>query len=425
MTTPDRFERGLPQLFDELAVARTPAYLDDILSRTARTRQRPGWSFPERWLPMSVLTSRLATSPRPSWRAIGLVALLLLGLIAGAVLIAGTQVRRLPAPFGPAANGLIPYATGGDIYVGDPVTGRTSLLVGGPGVDSLPGFSLDGIRVAFFRDATENGTLRDLYVVNEDGSHLTRVTAEPVAWVRSAVWAPDGRLAVIHQVSAGMNRLDLYDTTGSGSVQTVVSAVGMDGVGFRPPDGREIMYRALVDGKWGLFAMGIDGSHPRTIVEPTIDASIDMSFSMATYSADGKRIFYERGTNDGCCRLWVMNADGSDPHEFVAPTSDAWDGEAVVSPDGTKVAYWHNPNDGPAHGVAVVRADGTGPVIETGPKLTTTATWVWSPDSTKILMIPDDGSSTSAYVLDPEGGPYTTLPWHFDHSPDWQRLAAN
>ena len=185
------------------------------------------------------------------------------------------------------------------------------------------------------------------------------------------------------------------------------------------------MYRALVDGKWGLFAMNIDGSNARTIVKPAIDAGIDMSFSMATYSADGTRIFYERGTNDGCCRLWVMNADGTDPHEFVRPASDAWDGEAVVFPDGTKVAYWHNPNNGPAHGVAVVRADGTGPVIETGPRLTSTASWVWSPDSTKILMIPDDGATSVAYVLDPEGGPYRTLPWHFDHSPDWQRLAGS
>jgi hypothetical protein len=422
--TPDRFERELPRLFDELAAARTPDYFDDIVQRSERMRQRPAWTFPERWIPMSALATRLATTPRPSWRLVGLVALLIIALALGAVFLAGTQ-KRLPAPFGPAVNGLIPYAAGGDIYVGDPVTGRTRLLVGGPGIDSLPGFSLDGTKVAFFRDVTENGNLRDLYVVNEDGSHLIRVTAEPIAWVRSAVWAPDGRLAVIHQVSAGTNRLDLYDTTGRGSVQSIVSAVGMDGVGFRPPDGREIMYRALVDGKWGLFAMDLDGSNARTIVEPAIDAGIDLSFAMATYSADGKRIFYERGTNDGCCRLWVMNADGSDPHEFVPPASDAWDGEAVVSPDGTRVAYWHNPNDGPAHGVAVVRADGTGPVIETGPKLTSPAIWVWSPDSTKILMIPDDGSSTTAYLLDPDGGPYTRLPWQFDRSPDWQRLAGS
>jgi Tol biopolymer transport system component len=373
---------------------------------------------------MSAVSERLATAPRVPLRYVGLVALLILALIAAAFYV-GSHQRRLPAPFGPAANGLIPYAAGGDIYVGDPVTGRTRLLVGGPETDSLPGYSPDGTKVAFFRDATKDGNLRDLYIVNDDGSHLTQVTAEPIAWVLSAVFAPDGRLAVVHQVSAGTNQLDLYDTTGSGSVQTVVSAVGMDGVGFRPPDGREIMYRALVDRKWGLFAMGIDGSNPRTIAEPTIDSSIDMSYVMATYSADGSRIFYERGTNDGCCRLWVMNADGSDPHEFVPPAADAWDGEAVVSPDGTKVAYWHNPNDGPAHGVAVVRADGTGPVIETGPVLPGGAHWVWSPDSSKILMIPDDGSSTSAYLLDPEGGSYSVLPWPSDSSLDWQRLATN
>jgi hypothetical protein len=45
------------------------------------------------------------------------------------------------------------------------------------------------------------------------------------------------------------------------------------------------------------------------------------------------------------------------------------------------------------------------------PGLAGKAHWVWSPDSTKILMMPDDGSSSSAYLLDPTGGTGTTVPW--------------
>ena len=73
--------------------------------------------------------------------------------------------------------------------------------------------------------------------------------------------------------------------------------------------------------------------------------------------------------------------------------------------------------------VSVVRVDGTGPIIPTGPELTGTVHRVWSPDSTKILMMPDDGSSPSALLLDPEGGPWTTVPWQSDLDLDWQRLA--
>jgi hypothetical protein len=72
--------------------------------------------------------------------------------------------------------------------------------------------------------------------------------------------------------------------------------------------------------------------------------------------------------------------------------------------------------------ISVVSADGTGPVIQTGPALNGTVHRAWSPDSTKILMIPDDGS-TSALLLDPAGGPWTTVPWRSDLDLDWQRLA--
>ena len=78
---------------------------------------------------------------------------------------------------------------------------------------------------------------------------------------------------------------------------------------------------------------------------------------------------------------------------------------------------------GPAHGVAVVRADGTGPVIDTGPPLSGTARWVWAPDSSKILMVPNDEGTVKAYLLDPNGGPWTMVPSESDLNIDWQRVA--
>ena len=226
---------------------------------------------------------------------------------------------------------------------------------------------------------------------------------------------------MVHAVGE-VNQLDLLDATGSGAVETIATAAGMDFIQFRPPDGQEILYRALVDGKWGLFAMDADGANPRALVPPTVPAEMGLSFGGATYSADGSRIFYQHGDATGCCRLWVVNADGTDDHEFL-PLGPAWDGEAAVSPDGTRIAYWHNANDGPAHGISVVRADGTGPVIETGPALTGTAHWLWAPDSSKILMIQNNALTAKAYLLDPDGGPWTTVPWASDADLDWQRVA--
>jgi Tol biopolymer transport system component len=422
MTADPRLERALPGILADLGAGIAPDYVDSLLGRTAATRQRPAWVFPERWLPMSAITERMTAAPRVPWRAVGVLTLIILALVAVAIAVGGQQ-RHVPAPFGPAANGLISFVSGGDLYVGDPVTGTSRLLVGGPENDAAPGFSPDGTRIAFLREA---GTSLGLFVADDDGSDLREITTYPANDLIWANWAPDSRrLAVIHVVDAGTNQLDLVDATGSGTVETIAKARAMDFFQFRPPGGREILYRALVDGKWGLFVMDADGSNVRTLAEPTVDSHVDMTFTSAAYSADGSRIFYNHGDTDGCCRLWVMNADGTDPHEFVPPSAEAWDGQAVVSPDGAWVAYWHNLNDGPQHGVSVVRADGTGPVIDTGPVLPGTATWGWAPDSSRILMYPNDASATKAYLLDPAGGPWTTVPWLSDGDLDWQRLAGD
>src|SRR6478735_8882710 len=101
MTSERRFDQDLPNLLAQVAQAPAPEYRDLIVQRTARTRQRPAWTFLERWLPLSAVTSRAAVAPRFPLRIVGVAALLLIALIVGAVLFAGSQ-RHLPAPFGPA-----------------------------------------------------------------------------------------------------------------------------------------------------------------------------------------------------------------------------------------------------------------------------------------------------------------------------------
>jgi Tol biopolymer transport system component len=420
MTLEQRLERDLPQILDEIATGPYPDYIDDVLSSTAARRQRPTWTFPERWLPMAEITSRSAFAPHLPWRTI-VLALLVLALLAGvAVLYVGTHPTRLPAPFGPAANGFISYEDHGDIYVGDPVTGATRLVVGGPEEDVGPGYSADGTWIGFLRNVSS--TEFDIYVIRPDGSELRRLTSEPIsneAWVQ---WSPDSR----HLATIWKNQLDLIDL--AGNVRTIASIDGMDYVQFRPPDAGELLYRARVDGRWGLFAMDADGSNRRTIVAPTVPIGMDAAFANASYAPDGGSIFFQMYTSDasngdpGCCHLFVVNADGSNLHKFVPnPGEGTWDGSPSVSPDGTWVAFWHNLPDRAIQHVAVTRADGTGPIVETGPDLSSFAHWVWAPDSSKILMFPDVGNN--AYVLDPAGGPWSTVPWSKTGDLDWQRVA--
>ena len=124
-----------------------------------------------------------------------------------------------------------------------------------------------------------------MYVVHPDGRDLRRITSSPLPSDTWAQWAPDSRhIAVTHRVDGTgcattvcvVSQLDLIDAS-NGSVQTIAQADGMDFVQFRPPDGRELLYRARVDNKWGLFAMDADGTHPRTVVPPTVPAAVDLS----------------------------------------------------------------------------------------------------------------------------------------------------
>ena len=112
MTLNDGFDRTVSDWLDEQAGHGMPGYLDEVLTRTTRTRQRPWWSSPERWLPVQS-TARFAQVPRMAWLLVVLGLVVALGT---AILVVGSP-KRPPSPFGPAAQGNVLYAgTDGDIY---------------------------------------------------------------------------------------------------------------------------------------------------------------------------------------------------------------------------------------------------------------------------------------------------------------------
>ena len=111
MTVDRRFERHLPEILEDLYLGPSPMYRDEVLAAAVRPRQRAAWTFPGRWLPMDIAT-RVAPGTRLPLRQLGILALIAI-LVAVAVAVAvGAQQRHLPAPFGPARNGLIPYVSG-------------------------------------------------------------------------------------------------------------------------------------------------------------------------------------------------------------------------------------------------------------------------------------------------------------------------
>jgi len=262
MTMQHRRSAELEATLVDLARGPYPEYIDDVLARTARSRQRPTWTFPERWLPMFGIASEQALAPRFPWRAIA-IALIVIALMVVAVvaLIAGAQ-PRIPAPFGVADNGLIAFERGGDIYTADPATGVERAIVTGSQTDAGPRFSLDGTRIVFERKL--DYVHSQLYLARSDGTDLTLLTPEPLtlaagdlgrAWEKYQL-SPDGRTVLMATETSGVHTITIAQADGKG-VRRLDVGMSASEPSFRPPNGAEILFIGDGEQGLGLFAVNI------------------------------------------------------------------------------------------------------------------------------------------------------------------------
>src|SRR5689334_9166891 len=240
-------ETRLPEVLESISNPRMPAYYDDILGQVARTRQRPGWTFPERWIPVTTISTRLATAPRVPMR-IAIALLLLLLAFATTLLIVGSQHPSVPAPFGVAANGKIVFAdTTGAIKLGDVGDLSTTVIVPGAG-HSSPTYSPDGRSLAYLQRGANGST--DLVVSGAQGEAPRVLNSKPVGDVGHLIWSPDSKSVII----AIGNDIFAFDVAATGMPKVVFSTPTgapegwIDNLNanladiFRPPAGDEILF---------------------------------------------------------------------------------------------------------------------------------------------------------------------------------------
>lgn len=414
MTLNDGFDRTVSVWLDEQAGRGAPGYLDEILTRTTRTRQRPAWSSLERWLPVQT-TLRLAPVPRIAWLLVVLALIVALGV---AVLAVGSR-RNLPAPFGLARNGALVYgAADGDIYALDPVTGKSTAIIAGPTIDASPTYSRDGSRLAFLRGrATADNSGQTLMVANADGSDVRALT-EPLVNFGWFKWSPDGsRLALVDHETVRI--LDVDGTT----APTVLN-IPAERMWWRP-DGREVVFQ---DPR-GLYAIRVDGTGLRTIVA---NANITGAGAPAL-SPDGTEIAYTTAFSGGVV-IHIVNVDTGQDRTPLFDGTTGVDGWANWSPDGTRLVFQRLIANcaAPCSTQFVVGLATGGPVVETGPTMPPGSDndifYEFSPDGSKIIA--RFGPDSSTWILEASGGPGERLS-AADGPPtntgndfaSWQRLA--
>ena len=437
MRTARPLDTRLPEILEGISAPRTPDYFDDILGQVGRTRQRPGWTFPERWLPMTALSERVATAPRiPMRLAIGL-ALLLLALAVSAVLIAGSQRPSVPAPFGIAANGDIVFVDSqGAINVGSLADGKSTIIVPGSG-HSKPVFSPDGRWLAYLQD--HNGGT-DVVVSGPNGASPRILNDDSVGSIGHFGWTPDST-AVIAVVGGNILAFDIEGTGPPRALFEGGAGTGFYGFNneltdiFRPPLGDEILYVGVGPRGVGVYRQALAGGDPIPVVtDQVIDSTWSSNQSGPQWSPDGTKIvltIHPKATPD-FGYAYIVNADGSGLRRVSEiDISDAVVDEehASWSPDGTKIAFgrWLMLPDGGVDPRPVVIVDvATGEEREASNREADGYDgWSWSPDGSKILQVPGGNSEDASKVIavDAETGLVDELGWTAGSAPSWQRVA--
>jgi Tol biopolymer transport system component len=397
-----------------------------------RPTQRPAWTFPERWLPLGVLTQRRANVPSVPWRAIGVLAILLV-LLAAVVAFVGS--RRVPDPFGPAANGVIAGARDGDIYVLDAVTGTQQLIVGGSAADVHPLFSRDGTRIAFLRLDPVDEDQATLFLVAPDGSGLRAVFGPEL--VKAVAWSPSGdRLAVItgerRDRALWIVRADGSQPTGPLDLGGVMPS---DEVAWRPPDGAELVFNGIDDGQFGFFVAPADGSAPpRRLVAGTAT-----ELSGLQVSADGRLLAYtEFGTQFRAHVLDIVSGAttpfGSRLPDLPNPgTGPQHSGGPIFSPDGKQIVfgrYWDERAAQVNHQLWVSSASGDGTdAFAIGPPRRTRSGhdpfwYTFAPDGKSVLILGNENQGAWLAPVDRSDPKPLEVDWGLlGDPPEWQRLA--
>ena len=434
-------ETRLPEVLESISNPRMPAYYDDILGQVARTRQRPGWTFPERWIPVTTISTRLATAPRVPMR-IAIALLLLLLAFATTLLIVGSQHPSVPAPFGVAGNGKIVFAdTDGSIKLGSLGDLSTTVIVPGSG-HSSPTFSPDGRSLAYLQRGSAGST--DIVVSGPEGESPHVVNAAPVGSIGHLIWSPDSKSVIIaigFQVFAfdiakqGLPRV-LF-TIGDGAPDGWLDNLNANLADiFRPPNGDEILVLGSGSKGTGWYRKVLaTGESIPVVTDQTIDSTWSSNQSGAQWSPDGKQIvlsIHPTATPD-LGYAWIVNADGTGlrrvskieiPGSVVDEEHTAW------SPDGTKIAFarWILDADGNNEPRPLVIVDvATGAEREASNlEVNGYEGWMWSPDGTSILQVPGNGNDDARKVIevDAETGQAHELGWTSRGAASWQRTVT-
>jgi Tol biopolymer transport system component len=332
---------------------------------------------------------------------------------------------------------------------------------------------------------THGNRPRDFFRVRADGTGLENISQAPEFFGMLSL-SPDGSRVAFGSCNIGLwsmrtdgtDRLQLTNvgTEGGGDRCNYHPRWSPDGTRIAFATTRE--YRHVGPPGWTLYVMNADGSDPRNVSSPvgeeeggiwnnpvgwTPDGRVvfdyyrrvgEQTFTIETFvaraegggvesvfgrpddyaahwSPDGSMITFLRREGDAN-HLMVTNANGTGLRALSGEAGDYWlpsssvsvggDDHDPWSPDGTRIAYTVQRNEGGAWWteIHVVNVDGTGHLQLTPSGMRATFGG-WSPRGDRIAFSGREGGASDVYLIDADGSGMVNITGslHADTSPMW------
>jgi TolB protein len=246
---------------------------------------------------------------------------------------------------------------------------------------SPPGTPENG-SIAFGRfDGTLHGT--SLWTSQADGTHQERLTTDVTGF---SDWSPDGSWIAFDYNDDTGTHIATISPNGQDR-RSITIAPGVQEVPRWSPDGDLIAFDAFSFDQdpfeVAIWVMASDGSSPRQITTGAIDVE-------PVWSPDGEQLAFGRITGDSpqgqLEAIYVVNADGAELHEVVAPRAGLehpdWSPTGLIT---FNVAP-ENPSAADSGSILAVRPNGKGlRVLWTPTHGFKFFKPVWSPDGRQLL----------------------------------------
>jgi len=182
--------------------------------------------------------------------------------------------------------------------------GSGEIVISSGAVNYSPRWSFAGTQLTITREAGGGANAREIFIMNRDGTGLTRLTNN-ASIDQYAQLSPDGTRIVFSSTRDGNDEIYVMNSNGLNQ-QRLTSAPGVDAQPSWSPDGTRIAFTSDRSGSPEIWTMAPEGTG---LFQVTTGSASNLQ--IARWSWDGLRLSYVRNVS-GMVGAWTISPDGTD-----------------------------------------------------------------------------------------------------------------